>query len=57
MLVSEICNQYLNVLFFSLVFPPLLDYSFEKIVLDYPEEFQHLDDFEELRENSILRSR
>jgi len=27
----------------------LLDYSFEKIILDYPEEFRHLDDFEELK--------
>ena len=27
----------------------LLDYSFEKIILDYPEEFQHLDDFKGLR--------
>ena len=33
----------------------LLDYSFEKIILDYPEEFRHLDDFGELRENSIAR--
>ena len=33
----------------------LLDYSFEKIILDYPEEFQHLDDFDELK--YICRSR
>ena len=33
----------------------LLDYSFEKIVLDYPEEFQHLDDFEELLKNCRAR--
>ena len=29
----------------------LLDYSFEKIIIDYPEKFQHLDDFEELLKN------
>lgn len=33
----------------------LLDFSFEKIILDYPEEFRHLDDFEELK--YICRSR
>jgi hypothetical protein len=33
----------------------LLDYVFEKIILDYPEEFQHLDDFDELK--YICRSR
>ena len=33
----------------------LLDYSFEKIILDYPEEFQHLDDFEELLKNCRAR--
>jgi len=33
----------------------LLDYSFEKIILDYPEKFQHLDDLEELK--YICRSR
>ena len=33
----------------------LLDYAFEKIILDYPEEFQHLDDFDELK--YICRSR
>lgn len=32
-----------------------LEYSFEKIVLDYPEEFQHLDDFDELK--NICKSR
>ena len=33
----------------------LLDYSFEQIIVDYPEEFQHLDDFEELK--NICKSR
>jgi len=33
----------------------LLDYSFEKIILGYPEEFLHLDDFEEL--TRICKSR
>ena len=33
----------------------LLDYSFEKIILDYPEEFQHLNDLDELK--YICRSR
>jgi len=33
----------------------LLDYSFEKIILDYPEEFRHLDDFEELLKNCRAR--
>jgi hypothetical protein len=27
----------------------LLEYSFEQIILDYPEEFEHLDDFNELK--------
>jgi len=33
----------------------LLEFSFEKIILDYPEKFQHLDDLEELK--YICRSR
>ena len=33
----------------------LLDYSFEKIILDYPEEFRHLDDIEELLKNCRAR--
>ena len=33
----------------------LLEYSFEQIIVDYPEEFQHLDDFEELK--NICKSR
>ena len=33
----------------------LLDYSFEKIILDYPEEFRHLDDIDELLKNCRAR--
>ena len=33
----------------------LLEYSFEQIIMHYPEEFQHLDDFEELK--NICKSR
>ena len=33
----------------------LLEFSFEKIILDYPEKFQHLDDFEELLKNCRAR--